>query len=97
MVILNENGTNMPNSELEQRLMQMTVGDIGSTVRAERRRLGLTQTDLADLAGVSDRFVREVEKGKESAELGKVAAVLDVLGFELQPVSVNPLRQVPGK
>lgn len=64
----------------------MSPSELGEVMRAERRAKGLTQQDLADLAGVSDRFVRELEKGKATAELGKTIDVFAVLGFDLIPV-----------
>lgn len=64
----------------------MDVTELGEFVRISRKNKGLTQQDLADLSGVSDRFVREMEKGKPSAEIGKVIAVLATLGFDLEPV-----------
>ena len=39
--------------------------------------------DVADLAGVSERFVRELESGKPSVRLDLLQRVLDVLGLEL--------------
>ncbi|ANS78990.1 hypothetical protein SGUI_1594 [Serinicoccus hydrothermalis] len=48
-----------------------------------RRALGLRQADVADLAGVSERFVRELESGKPSVRLDLLQRVLDVLGLEL--------------
>lgn len=48
-----------------------------------RRALQLRQADLADLAGVSERFVRELESGKPSLRLDLVERVLDVLGLKL--------------
>lgn len=54
-----------------------------STVAARRRTLGLRQADVAALAGVSERFVRELESGKASVRLDKVEPVLDVLGLQL--------------
>ena len=54
------------------------------TQMVERRRaLGLRQADLADLAGVSERFVRELEGGKPSVRLDLLVRALDVLGLEL--------------
>ena len=44
----------------------------------------LTQRDLADMAGVSERFVRFVEQGKPSIQLDSLVAVLGTLGLELQ-------------
>ena len=55
-----------------------------ATQMVERRRaLGLRQADLADLAGVSERFVRELEGGKPSVRLDLLVRALDVLGLEL--------------
>ena len=41
-------------------------------VKERRKALGLTQSDLADRAGVGLRFVRELEQGKETLRLDKV-------------------------
>lgn len=56
---------------------------VATEVRARRRALGLTQQDLAELAGVSERFVRFVEQGKPSIQLDALLALLDALGLEL--------------
>jgi HTH-type transcriptional regulator / antitoxin HipB len=56
---------------------------LAAEVRARRGRLGLTQRDLADMAGVSERFVRFVEQGKPSVQLDSLTAVLETLGLEL--------------
>jgi y4mF family transcriptional regulator len=56
---------------------------------ARRRELGLRQVDVAELAGVSERFVRLLESGKDSVRLDKVAPVLDVLGLRLTLVPVD--------
>jgi y4mF family transcriptional regulator len=53
-------------------------------VRLRRRRLGLRQDELADLAGVSERFVYALESGKRSVQLDKVIAVLSALGLHLE-------------
>jgi y4mF family transcriptional regulator len=57
---------------------------VADEVRARRRALGLTQQDLAELAGVSERFVRFVEQAKASVQLDALEAVLDALGLELR-------------
>ncbi|MCQ6270363.1 type II toxin-antitoxin system Y4mF family antitoxin [Pseudarthrobacter sp. R1] len=53
-------------------------------VRTRRASLHLTQHDLAQLAGVSERFVRFVEQGKPSVQLDSLLALLGTLGLELQ-------------
>lgn len=65
--------------------MAVSVTDLlAAEVRSRRAALRLTQRDLADLAGVSERFVRFVEQGKPSVQLDSLTAVLDTLGLELQ-------------
>lgn len=63
-----------------------TMARIAAAVRDRRRALELTQQDVADLAGVSERFVRFVEQGKPSVRLDALAAVLDALGLALDAV-----------
>ena len=63
--------------------------ELGPVVRQRRRELGLRQDELADLAGVSTRFVHTLEAGKPSIQMDRVVAVLEVLGLEL---AVQPRR-----
>lgn len=56
---------------------------------ARRRELGLRQVDVAELAGVSERFVRLLESGKDSVRLDKVTPVLEVLGLRLALLPVE--------
>ena len=53
-------------------------------MRARRRSLGLGQMELAELADVSERFVRSLEQKKATVRLDKLTAVLDALGLELR-------------
>ena len=57
---------------------------LGHEIRERRRSLGLLQIDVAEMASVSERFVREAEHDKPTLRLDKVSAVLDVLGLELR-------------
>lgn len=56
---------------------------LGSAVRQRRHELGLTQTDLAEVARTTLRFVSELENGKTSAQMDGVFRVLSALGIEL--------------
>lgn len=56
---------------------------IGHLIREERKAQGLRQDQLAAASGVGVRFVVELERGKETVQLGKVLAVLAALGCEL--------------
>lgn len=57
---------------------------VAAAIRARRTRLGLTQQEVADLAGVSTRFVHTVEAAKPSLRLDRLLDVLEVLGLGLQ-------------
>ena len=63
------------------------IAPLAQQVRARRRALGLTQGELADLAGCSERFVYSIEQGKASVHLAKVLDVLRVLGLGLEVVT----------
>ncbi len=56
---------------------------IAAFVRTRRKAHGLTQDQLAALAGVGKRFVSELERGKETARMDAVNAVLAVFGKRL--------------
>lgn len=56
---------------------------IAQFVVRERKRNGLTQAELADIAGVSERFVRVVEHGKQSVRLDALGALLEAFGARL--------------
>lgn len=56
---------------------------IGMAVQAARKRLGLTQPQLALAANVGVRFVVELEAGKPSVRLEKVLNVIHALGGQV--------------
>ena len=60
-----------------------SAGELGDVIRAERRRQGLTQAELAGLCGVGVTFLSQLENGKETAELGKTLTVLTTLGLDV--------------
>jgi HTH-type transcriptional regulator / antitoxin HipB len=63
--------------------MKYTPQDIGKLVRETRKALGVTQKALALTSGTGLRFVIELERGKPTAEIGKVLATLQTLGIQL--------------
>lgn len=56
---------------------------LGKAIRDQRKAVGLTQLDAAGLCGVGERFLSELERGKTTAELGKVLQVITRLGLRL--------------
>lgn len=61
----------------------MTPDDIGEIIRRTRKAQGLRQPELAAASGVGLRFLVELERGKPTAQLGKVLDVLAALGCSL--------------
>ena len=61
------------------------IRQIGQMVRTRRKELGLTQRQLANQAGVSDRFIVALELGDSAgARIDKLMTVFTVLGITLE-------------
>ncbi|MGA2431802.1 MAG: helix-turn-helix domain-containing protein [Candidatus Acidiferrum sp.] len=52
-------------------------------IRETRKKLGVTQKDLALTSGTGIRFIIDLEKGKETSEIGKALAILNTLGIKI--------------
>ena len=63
--------------------------ELGKLARAHRKQRRLTLETISGLGNLSTRFLSEFERGKETAELGKVLKALHTLGLE---VVVQPRR-----
>ena len=63
----------------------MNKNIISTTLKSLRKEHNLTQVDLAMKSGVGLNFVRELEQGKATVRLDKVAQVFDMFGYELAP------------
>lgn len=64
-----------------------TSGELGLQIREERHRRDLSQAELAARAGVSRRFIYQLENGsRDSFPLGKVLQVIRRLNLEIQIV-----------
>ncbi len=56
---------------------------LGQALRAARKQLGLTQSQLALAAGVGLRFIVDLEAGKPTLRLETVLRVIEALGGEI--------------
>jgi len=63
--------------------VKYTPKDLGKIVRETRKKLGVTQKDLALTSGTGLRFVIDLEKGKETCQIGKALTILHTLGIRL--------------
>lgn len=59
------------------------VEDLGAIIQNARKEQGMTQIDVAGLAGFGNRFIVDLEKGKETVQMQKALDVLALLGLEL--------------
>ncbi|MFW6363544.1 MAG: helix-turn-helix transcriptional regulator [Spirochaeta sp.] len=66
-----------------------TAPTFSQLVKSERKRLGLTQAELALRAGVGLRFVRDLEQGKPSLRLDTLNQVLFMFGYQAGPVPLT--------
>tara|TARA_B100000315_G_scaffold115291_1_gene105819 strand:- start:2902 stop:3129 length:228 start_codon:yes stop_codon:yes gene_type:complete len=55
---------------------------LGTLIREHRKRLKITQKDLAFASGTGTRFISDLEKGKQTCEIGKVLIILNSLGLK---------------
>ena len=58
--------------------------DLGAFIKDHRKKAGLTQLELADLAEVGKTTVFDIEKNKETVRLNNLFAVLRVLNIKVE-------------
>lgn len=63
---------------------KMNSVGIAEAVRQRRQALGLTQPELADLAEVSERLIRDLETGTLTVGIDKLLSILESLGLEIR-------------
>lgn len=62
----------------------------GRNIHERRKRLGLSQADLADVVGVNRRVIGELERGKPSVQLSIALRVAEAVGFDIALVERVP-------
>ena len=63
------------------------VRELGRAIRQRRKELGYTQAFLTEFSGLSVSFISDIERGKETAEIGKVLYLANLLGLDLSITS----------
>ena len=61
-----------------------SIKSLGELIIETRKNQKLTQEQLAAISGLGIRFIRELERGKESCHIGKVFSVLRMLGLNIE-------------
>ena len=57
--------------------------DVGRSIRIARKASRLTQADLADLVGLSERTVRDIESGTGRPSFASVIVAAHALGLKI--------------
>lgn len=63
--------------------MIKTAKDLGLLIKQRRKEMGLTQTELAGICKVGNRFLVELEAGKPTIQFDKALYVAANVGLEL--------------
>jgi len=62
----------------------MWIKEFANLLKERRKSLGINQSDLAEIAGISINTLYKIEKGQTNATLVVLEKILDVLGLELK-------------
>ena len=61
----------------------MTQQEIGNAIKERRKKLGINQQTLADLASVAVNTVVAIERGEGNPQLATLLTILDTLGLQI--------------
>jgi len=56
---------------------------IGTEIRSRRKRLGMTQLDVAEMTGLQRQTISRVESGNSSVTIASVERIATVVGLDL--------------
>src|SRR5689334_11764045 len=73
-------------------IMRNSLVIIGEMIRKRRELLGLLQTQLAALSGVSSRTIQLVEQGKGNPSLETLISLIEPLGLRIELVLKEPSK-----
>ncbi len=59
------------------------IESIGTAIRSRRKRLGMTQLDVAEIAGLQRQTISRVEAGTGAVTIATVARIAAVVGLDL--------------
>ncbi len=62
----------------------MKSKEIGKIVFEHRKKAGLTQKQLADIAGVGKTVIYDIEKGKETVRLNTLLKIMSALNIKIK-------------
>lgn len=75
---VDESHQGVPRSDQPFRLY--STASIGLAIRRYRKEAGLTQSQLAEMAGLNRTYLSDLEQGKETEQVRRILQVLKLLG-----------------
>lgn len=75
--------------------MVRSATEFGALVREHRKKLGWTQTQLAERCGTGERFIVDLENGKPSCQLEKSLIAARTVGINLGDLNSVNLSPAP--
>lgn len=60
------------------------IGELANIIRFHRKKAGLTQAELARLAGIGKTALFDVEKGKATTQIDTIGKILGVLNIDVR-------------
>ncbi len=66
---------------------------LGTIIRAQRKQFKITQRDLALTSGTGTRFISDLEKGKQTCEIGKILQIVNSLGLKVSLSDSNTVSE----
>jgi len=58
--------------------------ELGKLIQARRKSRKILQADVAEVAGISSRTLRDIEKGSANPELETLLSICESLGLEVK-------------
>ncbi len=74
--------------------MRDSLEHLGIIIRKRRALLGLSQSELADIAGISTRTIQLIERGQGNPSLETLIKLIDPLGLQIELVLKDPTPRI---
>lgn len=68
----------------DEKLNKIGLSELGDVLKFHRKKAGLTQVQLAKLAGIGKTAVFDIEKGTKQSRLDTVQRIMNVLNVSIR-------------
>jgi transcriptional regulator with XRE-family HTH domain len=76
-------------------MYEINYKERGARVRAERRRLDLTQEKLAEMADISESFMGHIERGGRTLSIETLAKIANALNLSIEYILCGEFNYQP--